>query len=127
MPATDSSSFRERRTRDELNKLLHYGHIIPISKGYTQDYVAENYPGWTWNDLVRTFVNAGVFVNRGGTPPKCRDEVAVLHFSDANSWAIEWDGGAPPVDWAPGESSAVMIVDVPPGPSAGELDGEALP
>lgn len=48
----DVSVFREHRTREELNSLLHYGHIIPVSKGWTRAYVEDHYPGWTWSDHV---------------------------------------------------------------------------
>ena len=72
----DVSHFREHRTLDECKLLLHYGHVIPICHGYTATFVAENYPGWTWNELVQVFVAAGIFVNRGGAPATCDDRVA---------------------------------------------------
>lgn len=96
----DVSVFREHRTRDELNSLLHYGHIIPGSKGWTSAYVEAHYPGWTWNELVKVFVAAGILVNRGGSPPKCDDRVVVFHFSGPTEFHVEWADGVEPEDVA---------------------------
>ena len=40
----DVSHFREHRSLEECKRLLHFGHSVPISRGYTSKYVAENYP-----------------------------------------------------------------------------------
>lgn len=34
----ETSQFRHRRTREELNSLLRFGHIIPVSKGWTKEH-----------------------------------------------------------------------------------------
>ena len=96
MATADGSRLREHRTRDELNRLLHYGHIIPVSKGYTAKFVAENYPGWTWNQLIEVFIAAGIVVNRGGSPPKCDDRVEMFHFSGPTDFLVEWVDGVEP-------------------------------
>ena len=96
----DVSHFREHRTLDECKRLLHYGHVIPICHGYTENFVAENYPGWTWNELVQVFVAAGIFVNRGGAPPTCDDRVATFHFSNPTEFHVEWIDGIEPEDVA---------------------------
>jgi hypothetical protein len=90
---SDFSHFGTHRTREELNQLLRYGHVIPVSKGLTAKYVAEHYPGWTWNSLVEVFKAAGIFEGRGGSPPKCDDRVATLHFNSKSSLAVEWSDG----------------------------------
>jgi len=86
----DTSRFRHHRTRAELNSLLHYGHIIPVSKGWTKNYVDTHYPGWSWNALMNVFQAAGIVVNRGGAPPKCDDRVEMLHFSSETDFLVDW-------------------------------------
>ena len=85
--------YREVRTREQLNQLLHYGHIIPISRGFTDDYVDEHYPGWTWNALVRVLTAADVYVGQGGSPPRCDDRVVRVHFDSHEAWLVEWEDG----------------------------------
>ena len=35
-----------------LRALTGYAHWIPITKGLHEEFFAENFPGWDWNDLV---------------------------------------------------------------------------
>lgn len=91
----DYSSFLEHRTGEQLNELLHFGHVIPVSKGYTRRYVQTHYPGWTWNSLIAVLKAADVFVGRGGSPPRCDDQVRAVHFDSATSFAVEWLDRAP--------------------------------
>ena len=93
MGASDPQ-FKQRRTREELNALLHYGHIIPVSKGWTRAYVNEHFPGWTWNELVRIVRVAGILVSKGGSPPRCDERVQELHFDSENAWLVEWTDGS---------------------------------
>jgi hypothetical protein len=87
----DVSRFREHRTREELNSLLHYGHIIPVSKGLTSAYVEAHYPRWTWNALMSIFRAADIVVpNPYGGPPKCDDRVVAFHFSSPTEFHVEW-------------------------------------
>lgn len=110
----DVSVFREHRTREELNSLLHYGHIIPVSRGWTRAYVEAHYPRWTWNALVKMFVAAGIFVNRGGAPPKCDDRVVMFHFSGPEEFFVEWADGEVPED-AAGRSTGTTNSSAHPG------------
>ncbi|GAA1210810.1 hypothetical protein [Rhodoglobus aureus] len=86
-------SYAQHRTGAQLDKLLHYGHFIPMGKGYTQQHVEENFPGWTWSGLLEVLKAADVFVGRGGTPPRCQPTVKAIHFTDARTWAVEWLSG----------------------------------
>jgi hypothetical protein len=90
----DDSAFRQRRTRYELNALLHYGHVIPVSRALTDAYVREHHPGWTWNALMAVFNSAGIVINRGGSPPCCDPHVEVFHFDHKDSWLVEWTDGS---------------------------------
>ncbi|CAN5771071.1 hypothetical protein BH24ACT5_BH24ACT5_07730 [soil metagenome] len=94
----DVSRFREHRTLDDCKRLLHYSHWIAINRGYTATFVADNYPGWTWNELVQVFVAAGIFVNRGGAPATCDDRVVTFHFSNPTDFYVEWITGTEPDD-----------------------------
>jgi hypothetical protein len=96
----DVSRFREHLTLDECKALLHYSHSIPITRGFTATYVADHFPGWTWNELVKVFVAAGIFVNRGGSPATCDDRVVRFHFSSPEEFYVEWIDGAEPEDVA---------------------------
>lgn len=94
----DVSGFREHLTIDQCKQLLHHSHWIPINRGYTARFVAENYPGWTWNELVKVFVAAGIFINRGGTPATCDPRVVAFHFSSPTEFLVEWGDGVEPAD-----------------------------
>jgi hypothetical protein len=94
LTGVDTSRFREHRTRPELNALLHYGHIIPVSKGWTKTYVDTHYPGWTWNALMAIFRDAGIVkFSACGGPPKCDDALVMLHFSSTGDFLVEWSDG----------------------------------
>src|SRR5690606_16223131 len=54
-----AQEYKEVRTREQLTRLLGHWHFIPMGRGFTQAHVAENYPGWTWNQLVRVLTAAG--------------------------------------------------------------------
>lgn len=82
------------RTKAELNDLLRHGHIIPISRGLTDRHVGAHYPGWTWNSLMRLLTAAEVVVLRGGSPPRCVENVVSVRFDATGSWCVTWEGGA---------------------------------
>ena len=45
---------------EEIAKLAHYGHFIPVGKGFTRRYVEDNFPGWEWNDIIPVLILNGV-------------------------------------------------------------------
>ncbi len=95
----DISRFREHLTLDQCNRLLHFGHWIPINHGFTAKYVDEHYPGWTWNRLVQVFIAAGIHRRgAGGGPPNCDRRVKVFHFSSPTDFFVEWVDGVEPDD-----------------------------
>ncbi len=94
----DVSRFREHLTLDQCNGLLHFGHWIPINHGYTAKYVAEQYPGWTWNRLVQVFIAAGIYRRGAGGGPSCDRRVKVFHFSSPTDFFVEWVDGVEPDD-----------------------------
>jgi hypothetical protein len=96
----DVSRFREHLTLDECKRLLGFSHWIPVNRGHSERFVEEHYPGWTFNKLVRVFVAAGIYVNRGGAPATCDDRVVSFHFSSSTDYHVEWIDGVEPEDVA---------------------------
>lgn len=90
---TPFEEFAEHRSADELARFLHHIHWIPQSRGLTDAFVDEHFPGRTWQGLVMVLKAAGIFVGRGGSPPRLMPTVTMLHFSDATRWAVEWSDG----------------------------------
>lgn len=106
--------YAESRTREQLDQLLHYAHPIPVRHGFTDDYVANNYPGWSFNQFMEILNAAGIVdrfhnmapadaqldrlaastgVRRIPQPPVCCRDVIALGFTDANHWCIQWRNG----------------------------------
>jgi hypothetical protein len=44
----------------QIKELIHYRHLIPMSRGWTQKYVEENFPGWEWNDIVPVLIEKNI-------------------------------------------------------------------
>lgn len=85
--------FREHRSRAEVASLLRYGHIIPVSKGYTDAYVASHFPGWTWNQLMEVWRSAGIVVRTGGGMATCHHGVVSIAFNGPGDLQVEWADG----------------------------------
>jgi len=85
--------FAEHRTAAELARFLHHIHWIPQSRGITDAFVDEHFPGRTWQGLLLVLEAAGIFVGRGGSPPRLMPTVEMLHFTDAIRWAVQWEDG----------------------------------
>lgn len=109
----NDQKYRENRTRAEIDRLLHYGHAIPISHGFTAEYVSGNYPGWSWNQLISALTAAGVLVRRGGSPSACHPEVVRVQFDSEWSWRVEWTDGC--VTCAPDSAGTTRPQDSVPG------------
>jgi hypothetical protein len=90
---TSFEEFAEHRSADELARFLHHIHWIPQSRGITDAFVDKHFPGRTWQGLVLVLKAAGIFVGRGGSPPRLMPTVVMLHFTDATRWAVEWEDG----------------------------------
>lgn len=89
------NEYTEHRTRGELDQLLHYGHFIPVGKGYTAAYVEQNYPGWTWNELIRILQIGGVIRRHEGGMMHCDPKVVGVRFGAGSRFAVEWDWMSP--------------------------------
>jgi hypothetical protein len=105
LPVNSFEDLAEHRTAEELARFLHHIHWIPQSRGITDAFVDEHFPGRTWQGLVLILKAAGIFVGRGGSPPRLMPTVAMLHFTDATQWTVQWEDGvvtASPSDGHPG-------------------------
>jgi len=40
-----------------LREVTGYAHWIPITQGLHEDFFAENFPGWEWNDFVPCLID----------------------------------------------------------------------
>lgn len=99
-PPVDTSRFRMHFTREEANRLLHYVHGIPLGRGITHRYVQENYPGWSWMELVRILEAPGLVVDRGGSPPTTVEGLRNFWFDSKDAWLVEWVDGTL-LSWPP--------------------------
>ena len=69
------------------------GHAIPIMKGFTQDYVNEHYPGWSWSQLVNTLKRAGLYAKKEGHGARITEGfVGALVLAEGDGVAIGDDG-----------------------------------
>lgn len=89
------AKYAEHRTGTEMQRLLHHGHWIPVLRGYTAAYVAEHFPGWSWNSLLDG-CRAADIINPDtgrGAPLSCDPRVRTFHFTSKRVFAVEWDDG----------------------------------
>ena len=80
-------------TADDVRWLAHYGHPIPISKGFTLQYMNRHYPGWSWSQLVNTLRRAGLYAKNAGHGARITEGfVGALVLADGDGVAIGDDG-----------------------------------
>ena len=85
--------------RADVDKVIHYTHWIPMSRGFTQAFLAEHYPGWTLGGMMSLFDAAGIRItpaeNEGspGAPHggRCHWQVVSFHFSTRDDFVVVWD------------------------------------
>lgn len=96
----DFAQYAEHRTDTQIRQLLHYGHWIPILRGKTDVYLAEHYPGWTWNELWEICQAAGIVVREpdGRFSRRLDVRVKAFHFTDTRTFAVEWEDGSVSTD-----------------------------
>ena len=80
-------------TAEDVRDLAHYGHAIPVMKGFTQDYVNKHYPGWSWSQLVNTLKRAGLYAKKEGHGARITEGfVGALVLAEGDGVAIGDDG-----------------------------------
>jgi len=75
-------------SRNAVKDLAHYAHLIPITQGFSRDFVHKNYPGWEWNDLLPVLLSSGRYDKE--TRTLRRDLVGVVFTAEGE--VIEDDG-----------------------------------
>lgn len=84
----DPSMFAKHLTAADVDLVLHHGHWIAQSRGFTRQFLEQHHPGWSLGGLVAVFTAAGV---RAGN--RCRERVAAIHFDGPDRWLVEWTDG----------------------------------
>jgi len=109
-PPTQPSDGGPTYTRDELDarfawhadraaidKLLHFTHWIPLSRGFTADFLDENWPGWSLAGAIAVLDAAEIRVlpvsGRPCAPHGgfCHWKVHEIHFNSARDFFVEWN------------------------------------
>lgn len=73
-------------TQSDASGLGHYGHYIPVGRGYTGAVVEYNYPGWSWNELV-----AAVYVAAHGGVRRFPEMLRAVVLRANGSSETDWD------------------------------------
>lgn len=84
----------------QMQKLIHYDFVIPVSRGFSQAHLDAHYPGLLWNQVDTLLSNADVRIRpysapRGGgsSMPTVRPSLKTLNFSGQNDWVAQWRDG----------------------------------
>jgi hypothetical protein len=56
----DFSQYRLHLTRDDVDRIAHHAHWIPVNRGYSQAFVDTNYPGERFGELFGAILATGV-------------------------------------------------------------------
>jgi hypothetical protein len=49
---------------DALHAVTHYAHWVPALRGISEEYIARNYPGWQWKEIVPFLLREGVLTKQ---------------------------------------------------------------
>ena len=74
---------------ETLKTVTGYSHWIPITKGLHEEYFAENFPGWQWNDFVPRLLKEKILQHKGDGSQKLTSLMQGLCIS-SNIKAIEF-------------------------------------
>lgn len=99
----DPNQYLWQLTRAHVDCIVHHTHWIPIGRGFTQQFLAEFYPGWTLGGLIRLLDKAGIRIapddlnGAHGAPHggRCHWQVVAFYFSDENHFHVVWDRSVP--------------------------------
>ena len=86
--------FEMHLTRAQVDRVLHYTHWIPNTRGFTKKFLDEHYPGWTLAAFIGVFDAADIRVRTEPCSPhggKCHWKVKALHFNTADDVVVEWN------------------------------------
>ncbi|GAA2079972.1 hypothetical protein GCM10009821_20320 [Aeromicrobium halocynthiae] len=93
----DLDSYAHHLDAGAMRRIFHYGHFIPVRRGFTKAFVDRHYPGWTWNALMDLLEGAGVAHRRPGVSPHplwAPDRlVESVHVNSPSDYCIVWIDG----------------------------------
>jgi len=88
------SAYRWKLRREDIDKVLHYTHWIPNTRGITQRFFDEHYPGESLSGFMSVFRAAGILLDDGRGAPfagRCHWRLRHFYFTDPTHWAVDWD------------------------------------
>ena len=53
---------------DDIKKIIHYTHFIPVGRGFSQQLIDTNFPGWAWNQVCSVVMRSKAFELDKGAP-----------------------------------------------------------
>jgi hypothetical protein len=64
-----------------LQKLAGYAHWIPMLRGYHEEFLSKNYPGWEWNDILPVLIKKGIVKRYSSDPDqrKLSHDLSISH------------------------------------------------
>jgi hypothetical protein len=85
---------------DSLQQLAGYAHWIPALRGISEKYIAHNFPGWEWNDIIPVLIEKGIlstdseaadqrYLAHGISISASTQSVKIAHSSNGIKVAIE--------------------------------------
>jgi hypothetical protein len=84
-------------TRADVDRVLHFTHWIPRSRGFTNTFLNDNWPGWNLERLIKVFDAAGIRrkpTSRRASAPHggyCHWKVKEIHFNGRHEFHVEWN------------------------------------
>jgi hypothetical protein len=80
-------------TADDVRELAHFGHSIPMGRGFTCDFMNDRYPGWQWGQLMNVLRRADLYVKNEGHGGRIAEGyVGALILAEGDGVAIPDDG-----------------------------------
>lgn len=90
-PPENAEHFRMRLSRYDVDRILHYTHPIPNSRGLTQPFLNQNYPGGTLQKFMAVFKEAKILLPGGSVGGRCHWKVKYLYYSSRTVFYVQWD------------------------------------
>lgn len=96
-PQEIDDTFAWHASRADIDRVLHHTHWIPRSRGFTERFLQQSWPGWSLEKLIAVFDAAGIRKKplswRASAPHGgyCHWNLAYLHFNSRHHLHVEWN------------------------------------
>lgn len=92
-PPDDPGRYNFALTRDDVTTVLRYTHMYPNLHGYTTQFFAKNYPGYSLHIFMQIFQVAEILTREGSHSPggRCKDRLHTIYFNSTTSFYVQWD------------------------------------